>query len=131
MKAPCLAILGVFLSSGCTGSAPATPSPTPPPSAPEFRISGTVYEVDSAGRRALATATVEIADSTTGAWGVYGRLTTDPRGGYVSGPLTSRHYLARASKAGYTRTEAVSLGFVEASRTLDFELMSPFASHLI
>ena len=128
MKAPCLAVLGVLLSSGCTGSTPSTPSPTPPPSAPEFRISGTVYEVDSAGRRALATATVEIADSTTGAWGVYGRLTTDPRGGYVSGPLTSRHYLARASKAGYTGTEAVSLGYVEASRTLDFELVSPFAS---
>ena len=127
MKPTRLAVLGVFLSSGCTGSAPSTPSPNPPPSA-SFTISGTVYEVDSAGRRALATATVEIADSTTGAWGVYGRLTTDSGGRYSSGPLISRHYLARASKTGYTGTPAVSLGYVEASRTLDFELVSPFAS---
>jgi hypothetical protein len=71
---------------------------------------------------------VEIADSTTGAWGAYGRLITDSEGRYVSGPLNSRHYLARASKSGYTASPAVSLGFVEASRTLDFELVSPFAS---
>jgi hypothetical protein len=134
MKTTHLAILGVLLSSGCAGSSPSTPSPNntppsaPPPSAPVFTISGTVYEADSAGRRALASATVEIADSTTGAWGVYGRLITDSGGRYVSGPLTSRHYLARASKTGYTATPAVSLGYVEASRTLDFELVSPFAS---
>lgn len=128
MKATRLAILGVFLSSGCTGSAPAAPSSPPPPSAPVFTISGTVYEVDSAGRRALATAMVEIADSATGAWGVYGRLGTDSAGRYVTGPLTSRHYLARASKTGYTATPAVSLGYLEASRTLDFELVSVFAS---
>ena len=127
MKATRLAILGVFLSSGCTGGAPSTPSPNPPP-APGFTISGTVYEVDSAGQRPVATAMVEIADSTTGAWGAYGRLITDSGGRYVSGPLTSRHYLARASKSGYTATPAVSLGYVEASRTLDFELVSPFAS---
>ena len=42
--------------------------------------------------------------------------------------MTSRHYLARASKSGYTATPAVSLGYLEASRTLDFELVSPFAS---
>ena len=123
-----LAILGVLLSSGCTGGAPATPSAPPPSTVQTFRISGTVYEVDSSGPRPLATAMVEIADSTTGAWGAYGRLTTDPGGRYVSGPLTARHYLARASKPGYTATPAVSLGFVEASRTMDFELMSPFAS---
>ena len=70
MKATRLAILGLFLSSGCTGSAPSTPSPNPPP-APGFTISGTVYEVDSAGQRPVATAIVEIADSATGAsrWG--------------------------------------------------------------
>ena len=127
MKATRLAILGVLLSSGCTGGAPSTPSPNPPP-APGFTISGTVYEVDSAGQRPVATAIVEIADSATGAWGAYGRLITDSGGRYVSRPLTSRHYLARASKSGYTATPAVSLGYVEASRTLDFELVSPFAS---
>ena len=128
MKATRLAVLGILLSSGCTGSAPSTPSPTPQPSATVFTISGTVYEVDAAGRRALATATVEIADSTTGAWGVYGRFTTDSAGRYATGPLVSRHYLARASKGGYTATPAISLGYVEASRTLDFELVSQFAS---
>jgi len=116
MRAARLAMLGVLVWSGCSGNAPTNPStnppPNPPPTAAVFTISGMVYEIDAAGRRPLAAATVEIADSTTAAWGQYGRPTTDPTGRYVTGPLTARHYLARASKSGYIVSAVVSLGYL-------------------
>ena len=128
MRAARLAMLGVLVWSGCSGTAPTNPSTNSPPTAAVFTISGMVYEIDAAGRRPLAAATVEIADSTTAAWGQYGRPTTDPTGRYVTGPLTARHYLARASKSGYIVSAVVSLGYLEGSRTLDFELVTPFAT---
>lgn len=123
-----LAFLGALLSCACSGSAPSTPSPTPPPAPATFVISGTVYQIDAAGQRPLIAAMVELADSATGAWGQYGRTMTDGNGRYVSLPLTARHYLARASRTGYESSSPVSLGYVDAARTVDFELVAVSAT---
>ena len=128
MRASHLAIFGLFTLSACSGSTPSTPSPSPPPAPATFVISGTVYQIDAAGRRPLIAAMVDIADSTTGIWGQYGRPMTDGNGRYVSLPLTARHYLARASKAGFESSSAVSLGYIDAARTVDFELVAVSAT---
>lgn len=39
------------------------------------------------------------------------------------------HYLARASKTGYTGSAIVNLGYLEASRTVDFELTTAALLH--
>lgn len=127
MKATRLAVLSTLLYTACGGSTPAAPTPSPPTSAGGLTISGTVYAVDATGRRPLAGALVELADSTTAIWGEYGRPTSDTRGWYSAGSLTPRHYLARASRTGYTTSAVISLGYVEASKTVDFELTVPSA----
>ena len=108
MKATCLATLGALMWSGCGSGSPSAPSQNSAVSNGGFTISGSVYAVDATGGRplALAGATVEFADSTTAAWGEYGHPVTDATGRYTHGPLTSRHYLARARKTGYTGSQA-------------------------
>jgi hypothetical protein len=128
MKLTRFAVLGFLISAGCGGNSPSAPSQNPSTTPAAFTVSGTVYAVDAAGRHPLADATVEIADSTTATWGEYGRPMTDAAGRYVSVPLASRHYLARATKTGYSGTVAVPLGYLEASRTLDFELTTAAAA---
>src|SRR5688500_13458391 len=128
MTATRFALLGALLSCACSGSSPSTPSPSPPPGPATFAVSGTVYEIDTAGRRPLAAAIVELADSTTGAWGLGGRLMTDASGRYVSRTMTAGHYLARASKSGYEGSAITSLGYVDAARTVDFELVAVSAT---
>ena len=64
---------------------------------------------------------LEIAESET-AWGSYGRPMTDATGRYTVGSLPVRHYVARASRSGYDASPVVTIGFLETSRSLDFEL---------
>jgi hypothetical protein len=84
-------------------------------------LSGMVFELGPTGRRPIAGATVEIAESTFG--DINTRPTTDLNGRYAFNGLTPRHYLARASKSGYDTSSVVNIGFMETSRTLDFELV--------
>ena len=123
MRATRLAVLGLSVSLGC-GSSPSTPSPTPTaPTAPAATLilSGIVYEVDAVGRRPLSGVTVELSDAGA-SWGDYGRPVTNVTGRYVFGSLSTRHYLARATKTGYDASPVVNLGYLERSTTLDFEL---------
>jgi hypothetical protein len=122
MKATLPAVLGVLWSAGC-GGGPATPSPPPPPStAGTLILSGTVYGVDATGRRPLAGATVDISEPDA-AWGTFGRPVTDASGRYVFGSLSSRHYLARVTMLGYDESPIVTIGYLETSKTVDFDLV--------
>lgn len=122
MKATLLAVLAiVVVSAGCGGSSsPSAPAPGGG-TAGTLILSGIVYGVDATGRRPLVGATVEIAESEA-TWGAFGRPVTDGNGRYVFGSLSARHYLARASRAGYDGSPVVTVGYLDTSRTLDFEL---------
>ena len=85
-------------------------------------LSGTVYGVDATGRRPLAGATVAISEPEA-AWGAFGRPVTNASGRYAIGSLSPRHYLARATMSGYATSPVVALGYLETSKTLDFELV--------
>ena len=58
-----------------------------------------------------------------GAWGTCGRPVTNSSGRYVISALSSRHYVARATMPGYDESPAVTVGFLETSKTVDLELM--------
>ena len=120
-----LALVGVLTSVAC-GSSPSPPSsasptsPTPPAAGSTVYLSGLVYSFDATGRRPLAGATVELTESTRGAHNT--PPTTGANGRYVIGPLQAGHYRARATKAGYEAAADIDLGYVDRSRSLDFEL---------
>jgi hypothetical protein len=125
MKATLPAVLVILWSAGCGGGSPSTPSPPPPPPpavGSTLTLSGTVYGVDATGRRPLAGATVEISEPEA-AWGAFGRPVTNASGRYAIGSLSPRHYLARATMSGYDTSPVVALGYLETSKTLDFELV--------
>jgi hypothetical protein len=126
MKATLAAVLGILWSAGCGGGSPSTPSPPQPPSPPvvggTLTLSGTVYGVDATGRRPLAGATVDISEPEA-VWGAFGRPVTNTRGQYAFGSLSPRHYLARATMSGYDESPVVTIGYLETSKTLDFELV--------
>jgi len=120
-----LAVLALLLSAGCGSGAPSSPAPPPPASGPvagTLVLSGTVWGTDATGRRPLAGATVDLGE-TSGAWGSFGRPLTNANGRYVFGSLSAKHYQAKATMAGYDESPVESIGFMEASRTLDFELV--------
>ena len=124
MKATLPAVLGILWSAGCGGGSPSTPSapPSPPVAGGTLTLSGTVYGVDGTGRRPLAGATVDISESEAG-WGAFGRPVTNAIGRYTFGSLSPRHYLARATMSGYDASPVVTIGYLETSKTLDFELV--------
>ena len=103
MKAALLAVLAVVVSAGCGGSS-APQAPTPPPPTPggggTLILAGVVYGTDELGRRPLAGAMVELGESEA-TLGNYGRPTTDAAGRFFVGALSPRHYVARATRAGY------------------------------
>jgi IPT/TIG domain-containing protein/carboxypeptidase family protein len=115
-----LTLPGALFLAACGGSS--TPLQSTPTTGSEFTISGTVYSINAGIRRTVAGATVELADAATASWGQYGRLMTDATGRYISAPLTARQYLARASAPGYATSGIVNLGYLDASKTADFEL---------
>jgi hypothetical protein len=121
---PAFAVLVIVALAGCGGS-PSTPSAPSAPVAPTtpggtLVLSGIVFEITATARRPLVGATVEITESS---WGDYPiRPTTDQNGRYAFGSLMPRHYLVRASKAGYDEASVVNLGFMETSRTQNFDL---------
>lgn len=120
---PALAVVILIASVGCGGSSstPSAPTATPPPGG-TLILSGVVLELTATGRRPIAGATVEIAESAFGDLNM--RSTTDNLNGrYAFNGLTPRHYLVRASKSGYEMSSVVNLGFVEQSRTLNLELV--------
>lgn len=47
---------------------------------------------------------------------------TNASGRYVFGSLSPRHYPARATMSGYDPSPVVTIGYLETSKTLDFEL---------
>ena len=120
MKARLLAGLVIVVSAGCGGGSPSAPAPGGG-TAGTLILSGVVYGVDATGRRPLAAATVEVAE-TEASWGALGGPLTDVSGRYVIGSLPARHYLARATRPGYATSPVVNIGYLETSRTLDFEL---------
>ena len=123
-----VAVMALFASAGCGGSpsAPTAPSAPSATTAPGFVLSGVVLELSATGRRPLVGATVEITESS---WADYPtRPTTDATGRYAFGSLKAGHYLVRASKAGYDPSPVVTLGFMEGSRTQNFELTVTGAS---
>ena len=125
MKATLLAVLGILVSSGCGGggSAPPPSGPSPvPPAGGTLILSGVVYGIDAAGRRPLVGATVDISEPDS-PWGTFGRPVTNASGRYVFGSLFPRHYLARATMPGYDESPVVTIGYLETSKTLDFELV--------
>jgi hypothetical protein len=118
---PALAVVVIVALAGCGGS-PSTPSAPSAPATPggTLVLSGIVFEITATVRRPLVGATVEITESS---WGDYPvRPTTDQNGRYAFGSLLPRHYHVRASKAGYDEASVVNLGFMETSRTQNFEL---------
>jgi len=122
MKATLPAVLGMLCSAGCGGGSPATPSlPPPPVTGATLTLSGIVYGVDATGRRPLAGATVDISEPEA-AWGTFGRPVTNGSGRYAFRSLSPRHYQARATMTGYDESPVVTLGYLETSKTLDFEL---------
>ena len=122
MKATLPVVLGILWSAGCGGGAPSTPSPPPPPViGGTLTLSGVVYGVDATGRRPLAGATVDISEPEA-AWGTFGRPVTDGIGRYAFRSLSPRHYLARATMPGYDASPVVAIGYLETSKTLDFDL---------
>jgi hypothetical protein len=126
MKATLPAVLGILWSAGCGGGSPSNPSPPPPPPPSvvggTLTLSGVVYGVDATGRRPLAGATVDISEPEA-EWGTFGRPVTDASGHYAFGSLTPRHYLARATMSGYDASPVVTIGYLETSKTLHFELV--------
>jgi hypothetical protein len=124
---PAVAVVILLASAGCGGSASTPSAPSPPPASQStpapgtLILSGIVYELTPTGLRPLVGATVEITEST---WADYTtRPTTDLNGRYAFGSLMPRHYLVRASKAGYDNSVVVNLGFMERSRNQNFELV--------
>jgi IPT/TIG domain len=124
-----LALVVMLASVGCGGSASTPSAPSAPPApgattvpASTFSLSGMVFELGPTGRRPIAGATVEIAETTFG--DIPMRPTTDLNGRYAVNGLTQRHYLARASKTGYDMSAVVDLGFLDRFRNQDFELVA-------
>jgi hypothetical protein len=121
-----LSFLALFAAGlgGCgssTGPSSTLPtSPTTPAAGATVTLTGVVYVFDATGRRPLAGATVVLTESTRGSYG--NPPITGANGRYVLGPVPPGHYRARATKAGYDATADVDLGYVERSRSVDFEL---------
>jgi IPT/TIG domain len=121
MNARLLAGLAIVLLPGCGGGG--SPSAPGGGTGGTLILSGVVYGVDATGRRPLSGAKVEITESEA-AWGALGSPLTDVSGRYVLGSLPARHYLARATRAGYDGSPVLNIGYLETSKTLDFELIT-------
>jgi len=124
MKATLHAVLCIFLTAGCGGGGPTTPPPPPGGGGGggTLILSGIVYGVDATGRRPLVGATVDISEPGA-AWGTFGRPVTNANGRYTFGSLSPRHYLGRATMPGYDESPTVTIGYLETSKTVDFELV--------
>ena len=125
MKATLLVVLGILVSSGCGGGSappPSGPSPVPPVVGGTLILSGVVYGIDATGRRPLVGATVDMSEPDA-PWGTFGRPVTNASGRYAFGSLSPRHYQARATMPGYEESPVVTIGYLETSKTLDFELV--------